>query len=120
MQLATELSAATAQLTTIQLEVTNLNKREAELQKQLEMSNSSSSQNKHELSELKKQNTGEDPKLNQLFGASHSQLPKDLSFCSSPWTLRAFGKLIILCYVPNRPKFAQKKQLTNIQFLGPA
>ena len=58
VQLATELSAATAQLTTLQLEVSNLNKKEAELQKQIELSTSAGNQNKHEINELKSQNTG--------------------------------------------------------------
>ena len=58
VQLATELSAATAQLTTLQLEVSNLNKKEAELQKQIELSTTTGNQNKHEINELKSQNTG--------------------------------------------------------------
>lgn len=61
VQLATELSAATAQLTTLQLEVSNLNKREAELQKQIDLSTSTGNQNKHEINELKSQNTGNGP-----------------------------------------------------------
>ena len=58
VQLATELSTATAQLTTLQLEVSNLNKKEAELQKQIELSTTTGNQAKHEMNELKSQNTG--------------------------------------------------------------
>lgn len=58
IQLATELSTATAQMSTLQLELVELRKREGELKQQLQTSNSLNVSTREELDKLRLQRDG--------------------------------------------------------------